>query len=44
MMEIEYDRHNVKVYTLAMIAERLGVSLPELLDFGPDEGQKALSS
>ena len=31
--EIEYGKKNVKVYTLLMIAERLGVSLPELLDF-----------
>jgi transcriptional regulator with XRE-family HTH domain len=35
--EIEYGRKNVKVYTLAMIAERLGVTLPELLDLGPDK-------
>ncbi len=32
--EIEYGRKNVKVYTLAKIAERLGVTLPELVDFG----------
>ncbi len=32
--EIEYGRKNVKVYTLAMIAERLGITLPELLDLG----------
>jgi transcriptional regulator with XRE-family HTH domain len=35
--EIEYGRKNVKVYTLLMIAERLGVSLPELMNFGADE-------
>lgn len=37
--EIEYGRNNVKVYTLAMIAERLGVTLPELLDLGLDKGK-----
>ena len=37
--EIEYGRNNVKVYTLAMIAERLGVTLPELLDLGSDKGK-----
>jgi transcriptional regulator with XRE-family HTH domain len=37
--QIEYGRNNVKVYTLAMIAERLGVTLPQLLDFGSDDGK-----
>ena len=37
--EIEYGRNNVKVYTLAMIAERLGVTLPELLDLVSDKGK-----
>ncbi len=37
--EIEYGRKNVKVYTLAMIAERLGVTLPELLNLGSEKGK-----
>jgi len=34
--EIEYGRKNVKIYTLAKIAERLGVTLPELVDLEAD--------
>ena len=37
--EIEYGRNNVKVYTLAMIAERLGITLPDLLSFESNEGK-----
>ena len=39
--KIEYGRNNVKIYTLVMIAERLGVTLPELFDFGVDKGKRA---
>lgn len=43
---IEYGQKNVKAYTLAIIAERLGVTLAELFDFesGKGKGRKAARS
>lgn len=38
--EIEYGRKNVKVYTLLKIAERLDMSLAELVDFPRAKTQK----